>query len=152
LIRGLSALSRSHNLIDTLIIVFLLATLAVQVRYCWFLRVGLGGGLPRPAWTVALFATAIVPLGLGLSSTDMWQFSPIPVWLAGMFIACLVPVPTRMIVMVVSLIVVTASILFAQTRSESSLIADASADNAGIYFLAAFMPIVVLTSLWWWNI
>lgn len=152
LIRGLSALSRSHSSIDVLIVVFTLASTIVQVRFCWFLREGLGGGLPHTAWTATLFAASVPALVLGLFSPDLWHVAPLPLWLSVVLVACLLPERTRWNVLGAGVAITIGSYLLAKATLPSTVDTALGDRDIAIFLFAAFMPVAVILSLWWWNI
>ncbi|BDZ55309.1 hypothetical protein GCM10025870_23820 [Agromyces marinus] len=69
------------------LVVSMLAAMVVQVRYCWFLRVGRGGGLPAARWTVALLATGGLAWVVGLFAEGAALSGAILLWVAACLIA-----------------------------------------------------------------
>ncbi|MFC3276309.1 hypothetical protein ACFOE1_18625 [Agromyces mediolanus] len=74
-------LAERTPLVLAVLLLQLLAT-AAQLRYCWFLRVGRGGGLPHPAWTVTLLLPAVLVWALGLLAPGLALTSAMPLWAA----------------------------------------------------------------------
>ncbi len=125
---------------------------ALQVRYCWFLTVGRGGGLPAPAWTGATVATAAAVWGLGLFIPGMGLFTAIPLWMAVNLVAALLQTGPRRLVLVAGVIVTALHPLLAAAVLERPF---AIADYAGVWLLIFYvmlLPAFVLSSLWWWDI
>ncbi|WP_166997839.1 sensor histidine kinase [Paramicrobacterium fandaimingii] len=149
---GLTAFTRSNTIIDAVIVVFMFASLVLQTRYCWFLRVGIGGGLPYPAWTLSVAALPGIVWTLGLFSAELWQFTPLPLWVSTVLIACLVSRRARW------LMVAAGIILFAMHAVSAHAILGGGAEIGGlsdgiqVYIYATMMPFAVIFSLWWWNI
>lgn len=81
--------------VSGLLLLALFLAVAFQLRYCWFLQAGLGGGLPRPAWTIAMLVTSGAVWILGLCTPDAEWIAAIPLWLAVALVACLLPSKQR---------------------------------------------------------
>jgi len=90
--------ARSHAAVDAAVLLLVFVGTAFQLRYCWFLQVGRGGGLPRPAWTVAVLAPAAASWVLGVVASGVGLRTALPLWMALCLIACLLPVPQRWVV------------------------------------------------------
>ncbi|MBP2412467.1 two-component system sensor histidine kinase DesK [Arthrobacter stackebrandtii] len=141
-----------HDAVSGLLILFLLAAVATQVRYAWFLRVGLGGGLPAVGWTLALLvpAAAVWVLGLFLPSGALvWT---VPVWLGVCLLACLLPRRPRWAVLGAGLAsALLFALLYGVVHGASVLVPD----NPGTLMLvvyAAGMPPMLLSALWFWRV
>lgn len=61
-----STFTAKNDAVSGLLLLALVLTVALQVRYCWFLRAGLGGGLPHAGWTMAMVGTSGAVWVLGL--------------------------------------------------------------------------------------
>src|SRR5690606_31469812 len=77
----------SRSWADAALVALAVASTAVAVRYCWFLRVGLNGGLPHAGWTIGLVATAAACWVLGLFTGDGSLATVVPLWVAACLIA-----------------------------------------------------------------
>ncbi len=149
---GVEAFKATYVGVSSLLMLSLLASVATQIRYCWFLRAGLGGGLPPAIWTTALLVPSLLVWLLGLfASVDalMWV---LPLWLALTLIACLLPLRRRMSILGAGLV---ASLLHPFIYSLINGVPYGFSDNPGMRMLfvyAAGMPLVILSSLWWWRI
>ncbi|WP_052136581.1 sensor histidine kinase [Arthrobacter sp. PAMC 25486] len=149
---AVESFNATYDVVSGLLLVTFLAAVLTQVRYAWFLRAGLGGGLPRTVWTVALILPAAVVWVLGLfvaADAPLWV---LPLWLAVCLLACLLPTWQRMAVLGAGL---AAALLhpFAYALVNGS--AYGVPDNPGVRMLlvyAAGMPLVLLSSLWWWRV
>lgn len=135
---------------------FLLATLvcavAAQIRYCWFLRAGLGGGLPAASWTIALLVPSAAVWLLGPLTPTSALLTALPLWLATCLVACLLPQRQRWLALVAGL-----ALSLLQPVAGIALNGQASffPPDPGTWILfayAAFMPFVLLSSLWWWRV
>ncbi|MGJ3190807.1 sensor histidine kinase [Paenarthrobacter sp. FR1] len=135
-----------------LLLISLVCAVATQIRYCWFLRAGLSGGLPPIAWTLALVIPSAAVWIVGLfTNADVLMWS-LPLWLAACLIACLLPNRQRLAVLAAGLALtllhpITYLILHGQSY--------AFPEEPGLRMLisyAATMPVVLLSSLWWWRI
>lgn len=141
-----------YDVVTGLLLLAFLAAVVTQVRYCWFLRAGLGGGLPGTVWTVALLlpATAVWVLGL-FTRVDalMWV---LPFWLAVSLLACLLPVWPRIAVLGAGLVAALLHpVVYALFNGATyGIPGDPGIRLAVIY--AAGMPLVLISSLWWWRV
>ncbi|SDR96480.1 sensor histidine kinase [Microterricola viridarii] len=138
--------------LDAVLLVLCLAAAAVNVRYCWFLRVGRGGGMPRTAWTLALLAPAAFVWVIALFSSNAALLGAIPLWMALCLIACLLPKRPRWLLLTggVGLIAVHPFLSDAITGSTVDFTDRYSAWLLAVYVVA--LPVMLLSSLWWWEI
>lgn len=130
----------------------LLLSMAVQLRYCWFLRAGLGGGLPGSGWTLALLLPAAASWALGFTASGNGLMHAVPLWLAVTLMACLLPPTPRWWVLAAGLAL---ALLPAAIQQGSAGMPRAFPDDAASRMLlayAALMPFMVVTSLWWWRV
>jgi two-component system sensor histidine kinase DesK len=142
---------RSRDPFLLVVIGALVVSAAVQIRYCWFLRVGLAGGLPATGWTVALIASGALVWVLGLFAPGSELASAVPLWAAASLMACLVPRLWRWPVLIVGAAFFAAHIVIATyTFGEEVLFGTGGALVFIIY--AALLPAMLLSSLWWWEI
>ncbi|WP_172979794.1 sensor histidine kinase [Agromyces agglutinans] len=134
------------------VIVLQLVAGAVQVRYCWFLRAGRAGGLPAPFWTLALIAPAAAVWVLGLFVPGGGFLAGAALWAAGSLVACLVPRRTGWLVLGASALLFLAHPMIAArvTGEPFAFAADIGAWPTLIY--GALLPVMLLTSIWWWQI
>ncbi|GHD43936.1 histidine kinase [Mycetocola manganoxydans] len=144
------AVSRSP--LDGILLVLILLSSVMHVRYCFFLRVGPGGGMPRPAWTVALFAPAVAAWVLGLFTPGAGLYAALPLWMAVNALAPLLPTAQRWGVIALGLLITIPHPFIASAQFGNTFdLAEAS--RAWIlFFYGASLPIMVLSSLWWWGI
>jgi two-component system sensor histidine kinase DesK len=147
-----SAFTGSEDLRDAALVVLVIATAALHVRYCWFLRVGRGGGLPRPAWTVAVIAPAAGVWALGLVSPGAGLYAAIPLWMSLNAIAPLLPTARRWTLLLGGAVVTLAHPLVAAAAFDNALEPARSSGNGLLLFYAALLPGMVLSGLWWWEI
>jgi two-component system sensor histidine kinase DesK len=146
------AFTATEDVRDVALIVLVIATAVLHVRYCWFLRVGRGGGLPRPAWTVAVIAPAAVVWALGLVTPGAGLFAALPLWMSINVIAPLLPTARRWTVLLVGAVVSVAHPFVAGQVFGNPM--DWARDSSYWLLLlyGALLPVMVLSSLWWWEI
>lgn len=149
---AVESFNNQYDVVSTLLVVILLTSMVTQIRYCWFLRSGLGSGLPRPLWTTALLVPALAVWTLGLfvpAAALMWA---LPLWLGIALIACLLPLRPRIAALGVGVAVsLLHPFLFSLINGESNSFSDNQGMNMLLVY-AAGMPLVILSSLWWWRI
>ncbi len=137
---------------DAALIVLILVCAAIHVRYCWFLRVGRGGGMPRLAWTVALIVPAVAVWLLGLVTPGAGLFAAFPLWMSVNAIAPLLPRARRWTVLVAGAAVTLAHPLLASSAFGHPLEASGPSGVWLLFAYGAMLPMMVLSSLWWWEI
>ncbi|MFF2494187.1 sensor histidine kinase [Agromyces sp. NPDC058064] len=134
------------------VLVLTVIATATQLRYCWFLRVGRGGGLPHPGWTVALIAPAALVWVIGLAAPGEALASAAPLWAAASLIAALLPKPQRRLVLLVGVVLTVGHVAITRMLPGGP---DPAAPNSSTFMIglfAAMLPIMLLTSLWWWEV
>ncbi|MBX0299065.1 histidine kinase [Cryobacterium sp. 1639] len=136
---------------DAALVVLVLLSSALHVRYCWFLRVGRGGGMPRPAWTVALLVPAVAVWLLGLVTPGAGLFAAVSLWMSVNAFAPLLPKPRRRLVLLAAIVATVVHPLLASSLGNP---VDAESTSGGWVLLiyGAFLPLMVISSLWWWEI
>lgn len=137
---------------DAVLIVLVLVTSALQVRYCWFLRAGRGGGMPRAAWTVALLVPAVAAWLLGLVTPGAGLFAAVPLWMSVNAFAPLLSKARRRAVLLGAAVATVAHPLLASSVAGNPLDAAATSGAWVLLVYGAFLPAMVLSSLWWWEI
>jgi two-component system sensor histidine kinase DesK len=148
----LDEFTQSRDPLTMVVIVALLVSTAVQIRYCWFLRVGRGGGLPAPGWTVALVASGAVVWVLGLFAPGSELATAVPLWAAASLIACLVPRRHRWPVLIAGAATFAAHIVLATYAFGEPIVVGATGGALVFIIYAALLPAMLLSSLWWWEI
>ncbi|MET3904017.1 histidine kinase [Paenarthrobacter sp. 4246] len=153
IILALEAFSSHSDGANGLLLLALFSAVAAQIRYCWFLRAGLNGGLPSTPWTLALLVSSVAVWVLGLISTTsnalMWS---LPLWLAACLVACLLPSRQRLAVLGAGL---ATTLLHPTIYSLIHGHGYTFPEEPGLRMLlsyAALMPVVLMSSLWWWRI
>jgi two-component system sensor histidine kinase DesK len=150
LMTAMSSYSASRSALDAALIGLILVSAAVQVRYCWFLRVGRGGGMPRGGWTLALLVPAVAAWVLGLVIPGAGLFAAIPLWLAVNVIVPLLPKTRRWAIILAGTVVTLGHPMLASSVFGHPF-DGADASRAWLLFTyGAALPLMVLTSLWWW--
>ena len=151
LIVAAQQLALSPSVLNAVLLALIVVVAAVHVRWCWFLRVGRGGGLPRTAWTVALVVPAASVWVLGLFSPSSVLLSALPLWLSLCLMACLVPPLRRRMLLAGGflLVVFHPALNYAISGNTVSL------SGVGTWMLVFYglaLPAMLLSSLWWWEI
>ncbi|MEF3405475.1 sensor histidine kinase [Agromyces sp. CCNWLW203] len=148
----LEAFMRTDDTVTAVLVVLLLIASATQLRYCWFLRVGRSGGLPNPWWTAALLAPAVIVWVVGLFSQADALVAAVPLWAAASLVACLLPKPQRRLVLVAGLVTLIAHPMLATALTGESFDFGRTSDSWMIAIFSAMLPIMLLTSMWWWEV
>ncbi|MHA7246402.1 sensor histidine kinase [Arthrobacter tecti] len=125
---------------------------AMQVRYCWFLRVGRGGGQPRLAWTAALLAPAATIWFLGFFRPVGEFPAALPLWIALCLWAALLEKSRRRMVLAAGIALVILQLLLATHPPDYALGFGPDSSLGPILIYSAAFPLMVLSSLWWWEI
>lgn len=133
------------------VLVLTLIAAATQLRYCWFLRVGRGGGLPHPGWTAALIAPAALVWLLGLAAPGEALTAAVPLWAAASLVAALLPTTPRRLVLLAAFILTAAHVAIF-TALHGAPDGPQSSNTFMIGLFAVMLPIMLLTSLWWWEV
>lgn len=127
---------------------------AVQIRWSWFVRVGLGGGLPSTSWLAALLLPALGAWSLAFVVPDYQLFAVLPLWLGASLLVCLVPKAQGWRIITGAAVVTLLPILVNLQRGAANW--DLAQDfNARLYlitFYAVVLPPTLLMSLWFWRI
>jgi two-component system sensor histidine kinase DesK len=152
LLTALASYSASQAPLDAALVVLILISAAVHVRYCWFLRVGRGGGMPRTSWTVALAVPALLAWVLGLFVDGAGLFGAIPLWMAANVVAPLLSTPRRWTLLSVAAVITIAHPLLASLAFSNTFDLEAASRAWLLVFYGALVPVMVLSSLWWWEI
>lgn len=134
------------------VLVAILASTAVQLRYCWFLRRGRGGGLPRPAWTAALLASASAAWVFGLFAPGLGLVSAFPLWMALCLMACLLPTRQRRLLLASGLAAVAVHPVLIVALGGTPVMLPAGDGPWLLICYGALFPVMLLSGLWWWEI
>lgn len=125
---------------------------AVQIRFCWFLRVPTP---PRTAWIVALIAPAALAWGLGFLQPQSSLLAAIPLWLAASLLTCFVQKSRRgrsWLLLALAAVVALAPVA---VHWPEGLSAPASSVESNLWLAAVYsaaMPFMLRASLWWWGV
>ncbi|MGO2541145.1 MAG: sensor histidine kinase [Specibacter sp.] len=150
---ALQAFTDRNDAVSRLLLVSLVIAVATQVRYCWFLRAGLGGGVPGTAWTLALLIPSVTVWVLGLFSPANALMSVLPLWLAVCLLACLLPTwKQRLAVLGAGLAAALVHPAAQSVLRGQHEVAAADASLRMLFFYAAGMPVILMSSLWWWRV
>ncbi|WP_234031220.1 sensor histidine kinase [Mycetocola zhujimingii] len=151
LIVAMANYAQSRSALDAILLALLIVSAVVQVRYCWFLRVGRGGGMPRVGWTVALFAPPALAWVLGLFTPAAGLFAAFPLWMAVNAVAPLLPVTSRRAVLPAGGVVTVLHPVLASMLGHPFDTTGMSGSGL-LYFYGVLLPLMILSSLWWWEI
>lgn len=148
----LESLGEAPGALITVIIVLQLVATGVQVRWCWFLRSGLAGGLPAPGWTAGLVAPALAVWVLALFDPATGFTGAAALWAATCLVACLVSRRVRWWVVAAgaAVLVAHAWLTAAIAGGPFAFASDAGAWPTLIY--AALLPFMLISCVWWWQI
>ncbi|MCP2031186.1 two-component system sensor histidine kinase DesK [Okibacterium sp. HSC-33S16] len=152
LLTALANYSSSRSLLDAALVALILVSAAVHVRYCFFLRVGRGGGMPRTAWTVALVVPALVAWVLGLFAGGAGLFAAIPLWMAVNAMAPLLPKAQRWTLILIGAAVTIVHPIWASVGFDNAFDVEAAGRAWLLLTYGLCLPFMVLSSLWWWEI
>ena len=128
------------QLLDIVIIVLVLSAAAALIRYSWFFRPGLGGGLPPRAYTLWLVVPATALYVLGTVQPHTLSIAALPLWLATNAIAIVVPRTLRVRVLLVGLAAVALHVMLGLLLGLTP--AGAFWENAGV---STFVVYVLIT-------
>lgn len=144
----LNETTESDALFGVALLVLVLGASAMNIRYCWFLRAGRGGGLPETGWTVALLAPALAAWVLALfQSSEVISAALLP-WLALSQIACLMSGRWRWALLAVGAGLVAIHPLLAGAAYDRVF-------NSASWMLVVYsgtLPFMLLSSLWLWEV
>lgn len=148
----LEAYSTSPSADGAALIVLQLVAGAALIRFCWFLQVGRGGGLPGAAWTTVLLVPAVAAWVLGLFAPGYELIAATSLWAACCLVVCLLPKRWRWPALGASAIIFVAHPVIATVAlgGTNPFTTTGSAWAVSIYALT--LPFMLLSSLWWWEI
>lgn len=141
-----------YDVVSGLLLLSLLTAVVSQIRYCWFLRAGLGGGLPALTWTLLLLIPAVTVGILGLFSSYSSLMFSLPLWLAICILACLLPNRQRLLLLTAGA-ALTLLIPTLQGSLQGRSYGFPQEASLRLFFVyAAMLPFVFISSLWWWRL
>lgn len=134
------------------LIVLQLVAVAAQIRYCWFLKAGRGGGLPGAWWTAALIAPATASWVLGLFAPGYEFAAAASLWAACCIVVCLLPKAWRWPALGASVVIFVAQPVIATALLGAPFPFTTRGAAWAISLYALTLPFMLLASLWWWEI
>lgn len=142
----------SGEVVNVLLLLCVCVSVIVQIRFCWFLRAGIGGGLPHTKWVVALLAPAVLSWALAFITPNYHLLAVLPVWLAVSTMVGLLPASTRWKILLGTSVVAATPVFTHQLLGHS--IPDDLWDvpTRMIFVYAISLPFMVIASLWWWGV
>lgn len=141
----------SGSVVDGLIVGLSIVTAVVAVRCCWFLRVGLGGGLPHPGWLAGLVAPAAAVWVLGLFAERGALYTAFPLWIAVCLIAPVLGRQARWSLVALGAAVTVVHPAIAGGLGNPLFIEDRGAGWLLVTYAAA-LPLMTISAVWWWEI
>lgn len=122
---------------------------AVQIRFCWFLRVQT---LPGRAWIIALCAPALLAWGIGLTMPAASLLAATPLWLAGCLLSCFVAPPRRGQLLALAAVMALVPIVLHWPAGFTAPNPNVGSNLWLVAVYSAFMPFILRASLWWWGV
>lgn len=122
---------------------------AVQIRFCWFLRVPTP---PSAAWIAALVAPAALAWGISFTQPSSSLLAAIPLWLAASLLASFAPKARRWPLLALAAAVTLAPVAlhWPDGFTAPNTNVDSNLWLAAVY--SAAMPFMLRASLWWWGV
>ncbi|MHA3724927.1 sensor histidine kinase [Leucobacter sp. HY1910] len=137
---------------STAALALLLATIvasAVQIRFCWFLRLQ---AEPRNAWVAALLAPATLAWGLGFTQTASSLLAVIPLWLACALLTSFAPKPRQWLLIALAAVI---ALIPTAVHWPAGFTVPANTYGSNLWLVAVYsaaMPFMLRASLWWWGV
>ncbi len=134
------------------LIVACIAASATRIRYCWFLRGEGEDGMPRLAWTVALFLPALAAWALAFVLPEAAVFAAAQLWFSGVLFSIVVQRKLRWQVMFAALVATLIPIATRLLSGREAL--DLAERNAApfVVIYGVLLPLMLISSLWLWRI
>lgn len=145
-------LPKHESLLGAVLLALVVASAGVQLRWCWFLRAGLGGGLPGRLWSILLWVPSALAWLLGLMVEGTALHAAFPLWLSVNAVAPLLALRPRLRLYAAGAVITVAHPLLASTVFANPLMIEASPAYSLVIAYGAFLPIMVLSGMWWWRI
>lgn len=134
------------------LVVLIIVSTVTQLRYCWFLRAGLRGGMPHPAWTAALIVPAAAVWVFGLFVPGNEFTAAVPLWIAASLIACLLQPGPRWLTLAAGALVFVAHPLIATLALDRAFEFGSRGTAWMLSIYTLLLPLMLLSSLWWWQV
>lgn len=142
----------SAILLNASVLVLAIISAAAQIRCCWFLRAGLGGGMPDHRWQVLLLVPAALAWIVGLFLPDAGLYAALPLWMSANVLAPLLAIRPRLALIAAGAVITLAHPLLAAGSLGETLMAEENSAYRFVIGFGALLPLMVLTSMWWWRI
>src|SRR5690554_6228667 len=140
------------SLLSAVLLALVVVSAGVQLRWCWFLRTGLGGGMPGRLWLILLWVPSVLAWVLGLTVEGTALHAAFPLWLSVNVVAPLLAMRPRLTLYAVGAVVTVAHPLLASGVFDNPLMIEASPAYSLVIAYGALLPIMVLSGMWWWRI
>ncbi|WP_104181994.1 sensor histidine kinase [Arthrobacter sp. B0490] len=141
------------QLLDVTIILLAAVAVAALVRYCWFFRTGLGGGLPARKYTVWLLLPAAGLWLIGLLQSHTLWVAAVPLWFAANAIVVVVARRARWWVLAGALAALVLHGMLGMllgTELGGPAVDEGGLVSVGLW--ALMTPLLFVGSIWWWEI
>ncbi|MUK01446.1 histidine kinase [Vibrio cholerae] len=141
------------QLFDVVILALAVASTAALIRYCWFFRSGLGGGLPERRYTLCLLVPSAALWVLGLAQPHTVWIGALPLWFACNALAVVVRRRIRWWVTGAGLVLLVVHGPLGLLLGHS--LGGPFWDNGGVVSVAVWVlmtPLLFVASIWWWEI
>ncbi|WP_161937406.1 sensor histidine kinase [Leucobacter sp. G161] len=138
----------------TMLVLVLLsvAAAATRIRYCWFLRSDSGSGLPHIGWTIALFAPAVISWATAFVVSEGAFFAAVQLWFSGVLFALVASKRLRWWIIFASLALMLVPLVLSGWFGEARGETERSAATVLIAVYSAALPLMLISSLWFWRV
>lgn len=123
-------------------------------RFCFWMRAGIGAGLPGRRLVLLLVLPAMLAWGISLTAPGYALVGAIPLWLATTCLCVLVARGPRKRVLIVGVLLLGMHPVLVMLIHDVSLedIGVASFRALGVALYLLVLPLVFIGSIWWWNV
>lgn len=150
LVLDLTAAYRATGSAAALVLVLaVLVASAVQIRFCWFLRLQAS---PGNAWFAALVAPAMLAWVIGFTQPASSLLAAIPLWLAGSLLTCFAPKSRQWLLIALAAAITLAPIV---VHWPAGFTIPDNMYGSNLWLVAVYsaaMPFMLRASLWWWGV
>lgn len=142
----------SRSGMDLALVLLSVAAAATRIRYCWFLRSDSGSGWPHIGWTIALFAPAIASWALAFAAGEAALFAAAQLWFSGVIFSLVAPRKLRWRLIGAMLALSLAPLVVGLFVDGTPLVQSGNGAAFMVMFYAAVLPLMVISSLWFWRV
>lgn len=129
-------------------------TAVAGCRFCFWMRAGIGAGLPGRGPVLLLVLPAVLAWGISLMAPAYALVGAIPLWLAVTCLCVLVERGARNVVLVVGVLLLALHPVLVTLIHGVSLddVGVASFEALGVALYLVVLPLVFIGSIWWWDV